>query len=221
MLFLPHFLVGWSWNETFYRAMVLLVVASPCALVASIMPATLAAISNGAKSGVIFKGGAHLENLSVIKAIAFDKTGTLTRGKPEVTDFIIRQGADREQVMALVAGIESQSNHPLAKAMTDYVIQQGFEPMRNLQVVDVPGNGLKTQFNGAEILIGKPGFVGEQEAYAFENGILEKLANQGKTVTFVRDGQGFSLLWRSKTPSATLPNPPSPNCRTAAFIASC
>src|SRR5690606_32967158 len=116
MLFLPHFLAGWSWNETFYRAMVLLVVASPCALVASIMPATLAAISNGAKSGVIFKGGAHLENLSVIKAIAFDKTGTLTRGKPEVTDFIIRKDADREQVMALVAGIESQSNHPLAKA---------------------------------------------------------------------------------------------------------
>lgn len=191
MLFLPHFLAGWSWNETFYRAMVLLVVASPCALVASIMPATLAAISNGAKSGVIFKGGAHLENLSVIKAIAFDKTGTLTRGKPEVTDFIIRRDADPEQVMALVAGIESQSNHPLAKAMTDFVIQQGFEPLRNLQVADVPGNGLKTQVNGDEILIGKPGFVGEEEAYAFEGGILANLANQGKTVTFVRDGHGI------------------------------
>ncbi|MBT2584074.1 heavy metal translocating P-type ATPase [Planococcus sp. ISL-109] len=191
MLFVPHFLVGWSWNETFYRAMVLLVVASPCALVASIMPATLAAISNGAKSGVIFKGGAHLENLSVIKAIAFDKTGTLTRGKPEVTDFVIREGADREQVMALVAGIESQSNHPLAKAITDFVVQQGFQPLRSLPVEDVPGNGLKTQYRSDEILVGKPGFVGEADAYAFENGILEGLANEGKTVTFVRDGKGI------------------------------
>ncbi|WP_237150320.1 heavy metal translocating P-type ATPase [Planococcus maritimus] len=191
MLFLPHFLMGWSWNETLYRAMVLLVVASPCALVASIMPATLAAISNGAKSGVIFKGGAHLENLSVIKAIAFDKTGTLTRGKPEVTDFIIRRDANREQVMALVAGIESQSNHPLAKAITDFVIQQGIEPLRGLQVVDVPGNGLKTHFASDEILVGKPGFVGEEEAYAFENGILAILANQGKTVTFISDGHGI------------------------------
>src|SRR5690606_6360253 len=120
--------------------------ASPCALVASIMPATLAAISNGAKSGIIFKGGIHLENLSEIKAIAFDKTGTLTRGKPEVTDFIIRGGADRQKVMSLVAGIESQSNHPLAKAITDYVIGQEVEPLRQLPVEDVPGNGLKTWF---------------------------------------------------------------------------
>src|SRR5690606_5571639 len=87
MLFLPHYLFNWDWNTTFYRAILLLVVASPCALVASIMPATLAAISNGAKSGIIFKGGVHLENLSAVRAIAFDKTGTLTRGKPQVTDF--------------------------------------------------------------------------------------------------------------------------------------
>ena len=63
MMFLPHFLLGWSWTETLYRAMVLLVVASPCALVASIMPATLSAISNGARHGILFKGGVHLENL--------------------------------------------------------------------------------------------------------------------------------------------------------------
>ena len=81
MMFLPHFLLGWSWTETFYRAMVLLVVASPCALVASIMPATLSAISNGARHGILFKGGVHLENLSHIQAIAFDKTGTLTKGQ--------------------------------------------------------------------------------------------------------------------------------------------
>lgn len=191
MLFLPHFILGWDWNTTFYRAMVLLVVASPCALVASIMPATLAAISNGAKSGIIFKGGMHLENLSVINAIAFDKTGTLTRGQPEVTDFVIRQGADARLAMATIAGIEAQSNHPLAKAIHDYIVSQGISPLHNLAIEDVPGNGLKAQIDNEEFLVGKPKFVGERLAESFENGLLEKLASEGKTVTFVRDKQGI------------------------------
>lgn len=191
MLFLPHYILGWDWNTTFYRAMVLLVVASPCALVASIMPATLAAISNGAKSGIIFKGGMHLENLSVVKAIAFDKTGTLTRGQPEVTDFVIRQGADPQLAMAKIAGIESQSNHPLAKAISDYVVSKGIAPLPNLAIEDVPGNGLKATIDNEEYLVGKPKFVGEELAEAFEDGLLEKLANQGKTVTFVRDNEGI------------------------------
>ena len=191
MLFLPHYILGWDWNTTFYRAMVLLVVASPCALVASIMPATLAAISNGAKSGIIFKGGMHLENLSVVKAIAFDKTGTLTRGQPEVTDFVIRQGADPQLAMAKIVGIESQSNHPLAKAISDYVVSKGIAPLPNLAIEDVPGNGLKATIDNEEYLVGKPKFVGEELAEAFEDGLLEKLANQGKTVTFVRDNEGI------------------------------
>ena len=72
--------------------MILLVVASPCALVASIMPASLSAISNGARHGILFKGGVHLENLGHLEAIAFDKTGTLTTGKPEVTEVIVKDG---------------------------------------------------------------------------------------------------------------------------------
>ncbi|ANU23973.1 heavy metal translocating P-type ATPase [Planococcus donghaensis] len=191
MLFLPHYLVGWDWNTTFYRAIVLLVVASPCALVASIMPATLAAISNGAKNGIIFKGGIHLENLSMVQAIALDKTGTLTRGKPEVTDFVIRPGADSQLAMARIAGIESQSNHPLAKAIHDFIVSEGIVPLPNLMIEDVPGNGLKSTINNEEFLVGKPKFVGESLAAAFEDGLLEKLANQGKTVTFVRDSKGI------------------------------
>ncbi len=191
MMFLPHFILGWDWNTTFYRAMVLLTVASPCAVVASITPATLAAISNGAKSGIIFKGGVHIENLSKVQAISFDKTGTLTRGKPEVTDFIIRKGIDQNELMAKVAGIESQSNHPLAKAITDYIVRQGVEPLRNIQIEDVPGHGLKAMINEEELLVGKPGFVGADDAEHFEEGILATLANQGKTVTFVRNSDGI------------------------------
>lgn len=192
MLFLPHYLVGWDWNTTFYRAILLLVVASPCALVASIMPATLAAISNGAKSGIIFKGGVHLENLSAVRAIAFDKTGTLTRGRPEVTDFVLREGLDPEETMEKIAGIEMQSNHPLAKAITEYIQNQGIVPLANLHITDVPGNGLKTVIDGEEIRIGKPDFVNEADAEAFQNGLLTRLANEGKTVTFVRDSHGIA-----------------------------
>gem|GEM_PF-4074487 len=127
MMCLPHFVLGWDWTTTFYRAMVLLVVASPCALVAAIMPATLAAISNGAKNGVLFKGGLHLEHISVLRALAVDKTGTLTQGKPVVTDFIVRDGLDRDMALAIPAGIETlvqppscSSHYFLCKSGRDY-----------------------------------------------------------------------------------------------------
>ena len=100
--------------------MVLLVVALPCALVASIMPATLSAISNGARHGILFQGGAHLENLSHLQAIAFDKTGMLPMGKPEVTDFIVQKGLYDKDVLRIAASIESHSTHPLANAIVKY-----------------------------------------------------------------------------------------------------
>lgn len=192
LLFVPHYLFGWSWDVTFYRAILFLVVASPCALVASIMPATLAAISNGAKSGIIFKGGAHLENLGQIRAIAFDKTGTITRGRPEVTNFTLREDLDADRMMAIIAGIELQSNHPLAKAITDFIRNKGIEPLKNLHITDVPGNGLKSIIEGEEILIGKPDFVDLADAEAFQDGVLNTWANEGKTVTFVRDSKGIA-----------------------------
>lgn len=192
MLFLPHYVIGWDWNTTFYRAILLLVVASPCALVASIMPATLAAISNAAKNGVIIKGGVHLEVLSTIRAIALDKTGTLTRGRPQVTDFVLRKEMDRTALMTKIAGMESQSNHPLAKAVTKFIEAEGVAPLQDLQITDVPGNGLKSAINGEEILIGKPAFVKIQEAEAFQHGLLDRLADDGKTVIFVRDSEGIA-----------------------------
>lgn len=192
LLFVPHYLIGWDWNTTVYRAILFLVVASPCALVASIMPATLAAISNGAKSGIIFKGGVHLQNLAEIRAIAFDKTGTITRGRPEVTDFSMRQDIDNDRLMAIIAGIEMQSNHPLAKAITEFIQSKGIEPLRNLQITDVPGNGLKSVIDGEEILIGKPDFVNLHDAEVFQGGVLNRWADEGKTVTFVRDSKGIA-----------------------------
>ncbi|MFF2178880.1 heavy metal translocating P-type ATPase [Lysinibacillus sp. NPDC058147] len=194
MMFLPHFVLSWDWTTTFYRAMVLLVVASPCALVASIMPATLAAISNGAKHGVLFKGGLHLEHLGALRALAVDKTGTLTQGKPAVTDFIVREGLDRKNTMAILAGIEAQSNHPLAQAITLFARKEGITQFAQATIEDIPGWGIRGYVNEVEYLVGKPDFVGLDEANEFANRAAENLASEGKTVIFIRDKDGIAAL---------------------------
>lgn len=187
MMFLPHFLLGWSWTETFYRAMILLVVASPCALVASIMPATLSAISNGARHGILFKGGVHLENLSHLKAIAFDKTGTLTKGKPEVTDVVAKDGLSKEDLILKVASIESHSNHPLANAIVKHAKAILSKPLIHPESIeDVTGFGVKAIVGQDEWKIGKAAFVGNQEAMEFADGAADKLASEGKTIVYIQ-----------------------------------
>lgn len=196
MMFLPHFLLGWSWTETFYRAMILLVVASPCALVASIMPATLSAISNGARHGILFKGGIHLENLSHLKAIAFDKTGTLTKGKPEVTDILVANGLDRNEILLKAASIESHSNHPLANAVVKFARESlGQELLNPESIEDVSGWGVKAHFENEDWKIGKADFVGRAAAEAFADGAAIKLAGEGKTIIFIeRNGELSGLM---------------------------
>src|SRR3954463_5207197 len=162
MFFLPHFLLGWNWHESFYRAMILLVVASPCALVASIMPATLSAISNGAKHGILVKGGVHLENLGHLEAIAFDKTGTLTKGKPEVTEVLVKKGLDLDVIILKAASIENLSNHPLAQAIVKYAKQtQQKDLLQPESLEDIPGWGVKASMHGEQWKIGKAAFVGD------------------------------------------------------------
>ncbi|GIN21324.1 MAG TPA: cadmium-translocating P-type ATPase [Bacillus bacterium] len=187
MMFLPHYIFGWTWNETFYRAMILLVVASPCALVASIMPATLSAISNGARKGVLYKGGVHLEQLGDIKAIAFDKTGTLTKGKPEVANFITREDKNYEQVLLAVASIEKHSNHPLANAIVKFAEEQLTHPLISLETVeDVAGWGLKATINDENWKIGKEDFVEIKESDQFLVESAKELANEGKTIVYIQ-----------------------------------
>lgn len=189
MMFLPHFALGWSWNETFYRAMVLLTVASPCALVASVTPATLAAISNGARHGILFKGGVHLENLRGVKAVAFDKTGTLTNGTPELTDRLFAENVDKQQVINVVGAMERQSLHPLAAAITQDLEAEITEKLTEIEVTDVPGWGVQAVYREAIWQVGKAGFVGNEEARVFSNGAFERLAGEGKTIVYVaKDG---------------------------------
>jgi Zn2+/Cd2+-exporting ATPase len=195
MMVLPHLLLGWSWEESFYRAMILLVVASPCALVASIMPATLSAISNGAKHGILVKGGVHLENLSQLEAIAFDKTGTLTKGKPEITEVIVKQGINEEDLLWKAASIENHSNHPLAQSIVKHVkklIKKDLISPTNLE--DVAGWGVKAEISGDKWKIGKAEFVGIESVKSFADGKAEELASLGNTLVYVQINGDLSAM---------------------------
>lgn len=199
MMFLPHYLFNWSWNESFYRAMVLLVVASPCAVVASITPAVLSAISNGARNGILFKGGVYLENLSNLKAIAFDKTGTLTKGKPEVTNFIVTDEFEKEKhhILQCVASIEKQSNHPLAKAIVQFChVKNNVDLIEPDYVEDVSGWGIQGKISGDTWKIGKKEFM-DKKPY-FKDDLPNILASEGKTIVYVQKNNEFVGLFALK-----------------------
>lgn len=156
LILLPPWLFGWSWTDTLYKAMVFLVVASPCALVASIMPAMLSAISNSARKGLLFKGGAHLENLSSIKAIAFDKTGTLTLGKPTVKHIATFTDIQENELLEIAASIESLSTHPIAKAIVSELETREINVIHCSDFQSLTGRGVQANVGGKLWRIGKP-----------------------------------------------------------------
>lgn len=184
MLFTP-FLLNWSWNEAAYRGMVLLVVASPCALVASVMPALLSAISNGARRGVLFKSGNHVQNLQGVRVIAFDKTGTLTKGVPEVRDIVAFHGYDEKEVLQAAASIEQLSTHPLAEAIVKRAREKDLPLSRPEGMESVTGFGVTGKLNGALWKVGKEQFV-DAPFVEREKERVNEFARQGKTVVFVQ-----------------------------------
>lgn len=193
MLFLPHYILGWDWKETFYRAMVLLVVASPCALVASIMPATLSAIASSAKKGILVKGGSHLEALASLKAIAFDKTGTLTKGKHEVADVVVREGVDEKHFLQAAASVERLSTHPLAAAIVRYAEKKNIPLIPVGSLDDFPGKGVSASVNGTKWKFGKASFVSAEDDHFFKNIALQFEA-EGKSIIFAGDGDSITGL---------------------------
>lgn len=148
-------LLGWTWNDAFYKAMVFLVVASPCALVSSIMPVMLSAMSSSARRGILFKGGAHVENMAQTRVVAFDKTGTLTMGTPQVTDIITADGYDRAQLLGAVAAIENLSMHPLARAIVEQASKEDINLPIAEQVQALTGWGIEGKVDGVLWKIGK------------------------------------------------------------------
>ncbi|MBX3354506.1 MAG: heavy metal translocating P-type ATPase [Phycisphaeraceae bacterium] len=145
---------GSAWKEALLRAIALLVGASPCALAISTPAAVLAGVAKAARSGVLIKGGAHLESLALVTAMALDKTGTITRGRPEVTEIIPFDGAEPERVLTLAAALESQSTHPLAHAITTAAESRSLAVPAVTNLVSVKGKGLVGTVEGREIRVG-------------------------------------------------------------------
>lgn len=180
-------LMGHDWSAAVYRAITLMVVASPCAVAMAVPAPVVAAIANGARSGVLFKGGMHLENLAEVAVVCFDKTGTLTVGKPRVTDVVALAGQDREQVLALAAAAEGQSEHPLARAILDAAAAAGLQWTAAENTVAVPGKGITAVVEGQPVWLGNRRLAREQAKDAVEEHLarVDELEQQGKTVMFV------------------------------------
>ena len=157
----PPILFGQPFSTWFYRGLVVLVIACPCALVISTPVSIVCGLTRSAREGILFKGGVYLEELGKIRAFLFDKTGTLTRGKPEVV--AIRPfGKRREQeVLQLAAAIESRSEHPLAEAILEFARDNGIRPQAAADVQAVPGKGVRGRVNGETCLVGSPSFFDE------------------------------------------------------------
>ncbi|GAA0454749.1 heavy metal translocating P-type ATPase [Alkalibacillus silvisoli] len=199
MLTLP-LLFGLNFEETFYRAMVLLVVASPCAVVASIMPTLLSAISTGARKGVLMKGGTYLEQLSKMKAVAFDKTGTITKGEPVVTDFVVLDEFDDRDVLQQVVAIENQSSHPIAEAIVKYGHFKGVTSENGVESTEgLTGHGVRAVVDGQIWHIGNEQLMAEvMSGGKLAKGLIKKkeaLQHEGKTVMFIaRDEKVIGVM---------------------------
>ncbi|WP_410176485.1 heavy metal translocating P-type ATPase [Roseomonas mucosa] len=187
----PPLLLGGAWDIWFYRALVLLVIACPCALVISTPVTIVAALAGAAKHGVLVKGGLHLETPAKIRAMAMDKTGTLTEGRPRVVALAPLGGRDEAALLGLAAALEARSEHPLAKAILDRAAEAGIAVAPAEAVQAVPGKGLTGRVEGRSAWLGSRRFL-EERGLATPEALhrAEELAQAGRTVVAVGDEAG-------------------------------
>lgn len=194
LLLFTGFVIDEPFSVTFYRAMAVLVAASPCALAIATPSAVLSGVASAARGGVLVKGGAPLENLGSLSAIAFDKTGTLTEGRPRITDVVPASGVAEEELLKVAVAVEQLSDHPLAAAIT----RDGRERLGGSAVPDardlksLTGRGVTATLDDKPVWIGKAEMfgadgiapLGEASAAA-----IEKLRAAGRTTMVVRHGE--------------------------------
>ncbi len=188
----PPLFFGGVFSDWMYRALVLLVISCPCALVISTPVSIASAIGGASRKGVLVKGGKYLELLGKIKAVAFDKTRTLTLGEPYISDIAVFNGFSEEDVIADAAGIEKFSSHPLSKSILDFAQKNGITAHLMDKYEHVAGKGGKATCsvcNDIEHCIGNLKLIqpdGKLESEAFEK--TEKFEKEGKTVVLVNEG---------------------------------
>ena len=170
------------------RAVTVMVVFCPCALVLSTPTAIMAAIGQATRQGVIIKSGAALERMGQVKTIAFDKTGTLTRGELTVSDILPAAGEDPERLLRLAAAAESRSEHPLGKAIAAYAEERGL-PLPEVDLFHMSaGRGIRAQMEGKTYLLGSEPFLAEEGiALGQAADALDRLRGEGKASVIVAE----------------------------------
>jgi Cd2+/Zn2+-exporting ATPase len=205
--------LGGEFAGTFYRAMTLMVAASPCAVIISTPAAVLSAIASGGRQGVLFKGGEHVEAAARVDAVAFDKTGTLTRGDTELTDVIVRDGSaagtpSEDRLLAVAAAVQGRSEHHLARATVRAADARSLDVASADRFRAVAGKGVRADVDGRTIHIGNRSYVrtvlGDAPIDGLEPGLdrLEALEAEGKTSVLVareEDGEVAVLGWLAFT----------------------
>ena len=194
---IPYAILRHEFYPTFYQAMTWLVVASPCALVISTPASILSAIANGARRGILFKGGVHLEQTANVKVVAFDKTGTLTNGTPSLTSTYTRAGVSEAELLRLAAATESRSEHPLGAAIVQAAQSRGLDlpPATDFQAV--LGQGVEANVEGKTVWIGNERLYSERRVRIPEDLRIQarQMELDGQTVMFVNtDGDWLGLL---------------------------
>ena len=193
LLVLPPLLLDEAFSVSFYRAMSVLVAASPCALAIATPSAVLSGVARAARGGVLVKGGAHLENLGKVTVMLMDKTGTLTEGKPRVTDIVPADGVDETTLLRLAAAVERRSTHPLAAAIIGAAKERGIAADIDAgDLKNVPGKGITSSIEGKEIAIGRSTLFDESGGVpAAITATVERLQASGRTTMIVRHGETF------------------------------
>ncbi len=179
----PPLAFGGAWADWFYRSLVLLVIACPCALVISTPVSIVAGIASAARQGVLVKGGAFLEAPAHLRAIAFDKTGTLTAGRPRVVEVVPLSGHDERELIERAAAMEQHSEHPIARAVLEYAETHHFIPAPADDFQVLQGKGARATFNGREFWLGSHRYLEERGQETPEiHDQLETMSGRGQSV---------------------------------------
>lgn len=171
---IPVLILNEAWDPAFYRAMTLMVAASPCALIISTPAAVLSAIAAGARNGVLFKGGVFVEALATVRSVAFDKTGTLTAGETRLTDLVPAEGVDPKELLALAASVQARSEHHLAAATVRRAEGDGVELLNVEDFRASVGRGVAGRVDGREIQIGNRLHLAVGSGGASDHGTAQK-----------------------------------------------
>lgn len=193
---LPPLIFGLAWMTWLTRATVFLVAAAPCALVISIPITLVATLGTAARQGVLIKGGIYVEELGKVQAVALDKTGTITVGRPEVTDFEMVPNTKRSErdILAMSAGIEQRSQHPLAEAVVRYVSEKDIPVSSVSDFQSTSGAGARAVYEGIPLKVGSPQFFGNAVTDDFRKRI-EDWQFEGKTVILFGDDNSVWALF--------------------------